>query len=262
MERPALRFPNGIRSAAATAAVVRERRGRGTGDETFTGRSCSNGRSTANSTRRRRPTNLRGRVFRSSTARVRSERRSEPGWNRGGLRLQGQPAPWLAAAHQAPSGPNKATVDWTAIDKLLPDGELTPAQLAALEQALDTPLRARIFETSGTYDALNRPLTSTAPDGSVSTPTYNEANLLETLGVNLRGAAAPDDVRPEHRLRRQGPADAHRGRREDGRRRRRDDRLHVRSGDVSTDEPHDQRAFLRRAISRTRSSKTRPRFKR
>jgi YD repeat-containing protein len=45
--------------------------------------------------------------------------------------------------------------------------------------------------TSGTqYDALNRPITLTTPDGSVVRPVYNEANLLENVDVNLRGAAA------------------------------------------------------------------------
>jgi len=40
-----------------------------------------------------------------------------------------------------------------------------------------------------TYDALNRPLTVTTPDGSVYCATFNEANLLEKVDVNLRGAA-------------------------------------------------------------------------
>ncbi len=46
------------------------------------------------------------------------------------------------------------------------------------------------FTGSTTYDALNRVTAVTAPDGSVYRPTYNEANLLEAVGVNLRGAAA------------------------------------------------------------------------
>jgi RHS repeat-associated protein len=46
-----------------------------------------------------------------------------------------------------------------------------------------------VFSTSTTYDALNRPTTVTTPDESVYRPTYNEANLLETVAVNLRGAA-------------------------------------------------------------------------
>ena len=43
------------------------------------------------------------------------------------------------------------------------------------------------FTNSTQYDALNRPLTVTAPDGSVYRPTFNEANLLDKVDVNLRG---------------------------------------------------------------------------
>ncbi len=47
-----------------------------------------------------------------------------------------------------------------------------------------------IFTSSTTYDALNRPTSVTAPDDSVYRPTFNEANLLERVDVNLRGAQA------------------------------------------------------------------------
>src|SRR5262249_55866492 len=39
------------------------------------------------------------------------------------------------------------------------------------------------------FDALNRPTALTTPDNSVIHPIYNEANLLERVEVNLRGAA-------------------------------------------------------------------------
>ena len=45
------------------------------------------------------------------------------------------------------------------------------------------------FTTHTTYDALNRPLTVTTPDNSTYRPTFNEANLLDKVEVNLRGAA-------------------------------------------------------------------------
>jgi RHS repeat-associated protein len=61
--------------------------------------------------------------------------------------------------------------------KGLPDWKVPPA----------TP---ESFASSTQYDALNRPVALTTPDGSVIRPSYNEANLLETLNVNLRGAAA------------------------------------------------------------------------
>jgi RHS repeat-associated protein len=44
------------------------------------------------------------------------------------------------------------------------------------------------FMGSTTFDALNRPLTVTSPDGSVYRPTFNEANLLDKVDVELRGA--------------------------------------------------------------------------
>ncbi len=46
------------------------------------------------------------------------------------------------------------------------------------------------FITCTTYDALNRAVTLTTPDNTVIRPTYNEANLLECLQANLRGAEA------------------------------------------------------------------------
>jgi len=47
------------------------------------------------------------------------------------------------------------------------------------------------FISSTTYDALNRPITVTSPDGSIYRPTFNEANLLEKVEVNLRGDPTP-----------------------------------------------------------------------
>ena len=49
-------------------------------------------------------------------------------------------------------------------------------------------LEAETFTGGTTYDALNRPLSFTSPDNSVYRPTFNEANLLEKVDVNLRGA--------------------------------------------------------------------------
>ncbi len=46
------------------------------------------------------------------------------------------------------------------------------------------------FTTTTEYDALNRPTAVTTPDNSTYHPTYNEANLLDKVEVNLRGAAA------------------------------------------------------------------------
>jgi RHS repeat-associated protein len=49
-------------------------------------------------------------------------------------------------------------------------------------------LEQQTLADSTTYDALNRPVSVTAPDQSVYRPTFNEANLLEKVEVNLRGA--------------------------------------------------------------------------
>lgn len=49
------------------------------------------------------------------------------------------------------------------------------------------PLEQEIFTSTIAYDALNRPMTHITPDGSVFKATYNEANLLNTIELNLRG---------------------------------------------------------------------------
>jgi len=49
-------------------------------------------------------------------------------------------------------------------------------------------LESETFTVSVTYDALNRTIKATSPDNSVYRPTFNEANFLETMGVDLQGA--------------------------------------------------------------------------
>jgi len=75
----------------------------------------------------------------------------------------------------------KQQVDWA------PLATLTDAQ------AITTPpsslLETETFTTRTEYDALNRPTRLTTPDNSKIAPTYNEANLLERVDVNLRGAS-------------------------------------------------------------------------
>jgi len=82
--------------------------------------------------------------------------------------------------------------DWRDLDAnqvALPISATAKLDLVALEAALMPRLETETFTTSTTYDALNRPTAMTTPDGSVYHPTYNEANLLEQVSVNLRGAA-------------------------------------------------------------------------
>lgn len=49
-------------------------------------------------------------------------------------------------------------------------------------------LEPQIFASNTVYDGLNRPITLTTPDNSAIRPTYNEANLLNAVDVNLQGA--------------------------------------------------------------------------
>jgi RHS repeat-associated protein len=55
----------------------------------------------------------------------------------------------------------------------------------------DVPLEPGLapFTSHTTYDALNRPVTMTAPDQSEIRPTYNEANLLEGITARLQGGS-------------------------------------------------------------------------
>jgi RHS repeat-associated protein len=50
-------------------------------------------------------------------------------------------------------------------------------------------LEPHVFTTSTTYDALNRVVTLTSPDASVTRLRYNQASLLDGVDVNLRSAA-------------------------------------------------------------------------
>ncbi|MEX5215460.1 MAG: hypothetical protein NW703_15000 [Nitrospiraceae bacterium] len=51
------------------------------------------------------------------------------------------------------------------------------------------PLESEVYTSRTAYDALNRPLSVTTPDNSVHRPTFNEANLLNKVEINLRGVA-------------------------------------------------------------------------
>jgi RHS repeat-associated protein len=69
------------------------------------------------------------------------------------------------------------TVDWGALE-----GEA----VAALD-ALSTPLlEGETWFSTATFDALSRPIEARLPDGTRVRPTYNEANVLETLQARIR----------------------------------------------------------------------------
>ena len=59
-----------------------------------------------------------------------------------------------------------------------------------VDWTLNPALESGVFTSDTTYDALNRPIILTTPDTSRIHPFYNEANLLERVEVNLRGANA------------------------------------------------------------------------
>ncbi len=61
--------------------------------------------------------------------------------------------------------------------------------LADLDTAAATLLESESFATETSYDALNRPVSQTLPDGTEIRPGYNEAGLLESVDARLRGAA-------------------------------------------------------------------------
>ncbi|MEO6935532.1 MAG: RHS repeat-associated core domain-containing protein [Collimonas sp.] len=53
------------------------------------------------------------------------------------------------------------------------------------------PLETPRYVSRTRYDALNRPIELTHPDLSIVHPSYNAANLLDSVAVHLRGAQAP-----------------------------------------------------------------------
>lgn len=52
-------------------------------------------------------------------------------------------------------------------------------------------LEERRYHQRTSYDALNRPIAIVSPDESVVVPSYNEANLVESIRARLRGAIKP-----------------------------------------------------------------------
>ena len=66
-------------------------------------------------------------------------------------------------------------------------------QLAAtyrdvLDWASQVPLEERTYDSGTGYDALNRPVSMTTPDGSVLVPAYNPASQLDRIDGRLRAA--------------------------------------------------------------------------
>jgi RHS repeat-associated protein len=60
-----------------------------------------------------------------------------------------------------------------------------------LDWSANPALDSEVFISRTSYDALNRPVTLTSPDGSVTRPQFNTAGLLEKMAVQLLDAAEP-----------------------------------------------------------------------
>jgi len=84
----------------------------------------------------------------------------------------------------------KQAIDWSAVNAALLVSAAVKLNPDALEAAVSLLVELDTYTSRTTYDALNRPVTATSPDGSVYRPTFNEANLLDKVDVNLRGTAA------------------------------------------------------------------------
>lgn len=79
----------------------------------------------------------------------------------------------------------KNTIDWMPLSS---HANLTEAQIA-----VDPMLEAEMLSSSTTYDALNRPVSTTAPDGSQTFYTYNEANFLNKIATQLPNEVTPTE---------------------------------------------------------------------
>lgn len=69
-----------------------------------------------------------------------------------------------------------------------PAGSQTSAYKTTVDWNGAVQLGEETYTSLTRYDALNRPISVTTPDNSVYHPAFNEANLLEKVDVNLRGA--------------------------------------------------------------------------
>lgn len=89
----------------------------------------------------------------------------------------------------------RETVDWVDLETAVPADPAAPLDLGVLGTALATRLEVDGFTSHSSYDALNRPRELVTPHRPGASPTvvrhsYNEANLLEAIDVNLHGEVA------------------------------------------------------------------------
>src|SRR5829696_48531 len=77
----------------------------------------------------------------------------------------------------------KKILDWSILSRQPNYAKIQNVANPVLEMS-------EVFTVNSTYDALNRPMRVTLPDGTVMVPTYNEANFLSSLKVQIRGQGA------------------------------------------------------------------------
>jgi RHS repeat-associated protein len=68
--------------------------------------------------------------------------------------------------------------------------ELLADERAEVDWQTGSPVTGGTFTSGATFDAMNRPRSLTAPDGTVTRPRWNAANVLGSLAVRVAGAAA------------------------------------------------------------------------
>lgn len=83
----------------------------------------------------------------------------------------------------------KDQADWSGLEPLFAVSPPVTLNLPSISAALVSLLESDTFTASSTFDALNRPVMMTAPDGSVIRRTYDQAGLLDQVNVNLQGGS-------------------------------------------------------------------------
>ncbi|MFC5926486.1 SpvB/TcaC N-terminal domain-containing protein [Micromonospora vulcania] len=97
----------------------------------------------------------------------------------------------LLAGSRRFAADHRGVPDWSVLH-----GLVDPDQVAAAAEPLLEPGPARTTRIS--YDALNRPVVVTTPDGSVRRTTFDVAGLLDRVDVELSGVATSFVTNVEH----------------------------------------------------------------
>ena len=93
----------------------------------------------------------------------------------------------------------KQSFDWTPVDAVLPEQHDVAFDQAEFDDAVQQLTEPEVYDSSTTFDALNRPVELTTPHTSDMKPNvirhrFNEANLLEKVDASLRSATDNDQT--------------------------------------------------------------------